>query len=109
MITKENFVCDRTCGECCKYMPVKVVKRDIAAIKKEGYDERDFLDYDYHIKNHVLKMNGDGCVFLGKKDGKYYCKIYPNRPKVCRKYPFVDKDEIESCKPDVLKSRFKTS
>ena len=27
------------------------------------------------------------CYFLGKKDGKYYCRIHDDKPFVCREYP----------------------
>ena len=105
MITKDEFVCDRSCVDCCKYLTVKLTKKDISNIQKEGYDN--FYDYDSHIKSPVLKWTDDGCPFLGKKKGKYYCKIYNSRPKVCRKYPFVEKDEIEDCKPQLLKYKAK--
>ena len=104
MLTPENFKCDRKCADCCKYLTVKLYKKDIEAIKKAGHD--DFFEYDSHIKSNVLK-NQEQCLFLGHKDGKYYCKIYKIRPKVCRKYPFVNSDKIESCKPALLKYKFK--
>ena len=100
MITPENFKCDRKCADCCKYLTVKLLKREIKAIEREGYE--DFYEWDNHIGSNVVRMD-DGCFFLGKKDGKYYCKIYRIRPSVCRKYPFVNKDNIESCKPALLK------
>ena len=105
MITPETFKCDRSCGDCCIYLTVRLNKKEIEAIKKAGYD--DFYEYDSHIKNNVMKLGEDGCPFLGKKKGKYYCKIYSIRPKVCRQYPFVKTDEIESCKPQLLKYKSK--
>ena len=107
MITSENFVCDRTCADCCKYLTVKLYKKDIEAIKKAGYEEGFFLDYDTHIKSYVLRMNDKNCVFLGKKGNNYFCKIYRSRPKVCRAYPFAGKTEIESCKPSLLRYKMK--
>jgi Fe-S-cluster containining protein len=107
MISKDSFVCDRSCGDCCKFLTVKLYKKDIETIKKEGYLEGDFVEYDNHIKSNVLKLIDSGCIFLGVKDGKYHCTIYNSRPKVCIKYPFVKDDKIESCKPVLLKYKFK--
>ncbi len=103
MITPANFKCDRKCADCCRYLTVKVTKKEIEKIKKEGYDE--FFEYDDHIRSNVLRLTDKGCIFLGKKGDRYYCKIYRIRPKVCRKYPFVKSDRIESCKPALLKYR----
>lgn len=41
------------------------------------------------------------CYFLGKKDGKFYCRIHDNKPGVCRTFPLgkfygYQKDESES-------------
>jgi Fe-S-cluster containining protein len=106
MITPENFVCDRSCGDCCRYLTVKLFKKDIEAIKRQGFAEEEFLEYDSHIKSYVLKMTDEGCPFLGHKDGRYHCKIYKIRPKVCREYPFGSRKEVESCKPALLKYKF---
>lgn len=42
-------------------------------------------------KDHKLvlacKPNGD-CIFLEWNNGVAYCTIYPERPHVCRMYPF---------------------
>jgi len=76
---------------------VRLNKEDIKRIKKAGYD--DFSEFDHHIKRLVLRHVDGDCVFLGKKDGEYYCKIYNIRPRICRLYPFVEKDEVERCEP----------
>ncbi|MBW2974536.1 YkgJ family cysteine cluster protein [Candidatus Woesearchaeota archaeon] len=109
MLTPQNFRCDRGCAECCKYLTVKLYKKDIEAIKKEGYEEEFFMEFDTHIKSPVLKLRDDKCVFLGKKKGEYYCRIYKIRPKVCRLYPFVNSETIESCRPELLKYRSNTN
>lgn len=103
MITLENFKCDRSCADCCKYLTVKLYKKDIEVIKREGFDEDFFIEFDTHIKNPVLKIRNERCVFLGKRKGRYYCKIYESRPKVCKLYPFVNSNRIERCKPNFLK------
>tara|TARA_B100000315_G_C14354454_1_gene485522 strand:- start:162 stop:521 length:360 start_codon:yes stop_codon:yes gene_type:complete len=106
IITKENFQCNRHCGECCKKLAVKVTKENIKQIKKLGYKEEDFLESDMlSINVFILKRNKNGCIFLKKhKNGKHSCIIYKNRPKTCRQYPFFGKEKsIESCLP---KDRF---
>ncbi len=103
MITLENFRCNRSCADCCKYLTVKLYKEDIENIKREGVYEDFFMDFDAHIRSPVLKIRDEKCVFLGKKKGRYYCKIYKSRPKVCKLYPFVNSNRIESCKPNLLK------
>lgn len=105
MLTKNSFKCKR-CAECCKYTIVKLFKEDIERIKKAGYKEDFFVRYDSHIKSPVLRNEKGSCVFLEKKKGKYQCKIYDIRPRVCRLYPFVESDEVEDCKPQLLRLRF---
>ncbi|MBU0614656.1 MAG: YkgJ family cysteine cluster protein [Nanoarchaeota archaeon] len=102
MVTRSEFSCQR-CQDCCKYLTVKISRKEIEKIKKLGYS--DFYDYDTHIKSHIIKMDEHGCFFL-KKDGSG-CTIYRDRPKVCREYPFGKLDEVESCRPALLKYKFK--
>jgi len=104
MLTPSNFRCER-CADCCKYLTVKLGKKDISSIKREGYE--DFMEFDSHIGSYVLKLRDEKCVFLGRKKKEHYCKIYSIRPKVCRQYPFLNSDEIGSCKPELLKYKFK--
>lgn len=108
MLTPETFKCDRTCADCCKYLTVKLYKKDIEAIKRAGYDKDFFMEFDRHIRNPVLKVKDENCVFLSKKKGKYYCRIYNIRPKVCKLYPFVNSNKVESCKPALLKYKFES-
>ena len=104
MLTKENFQCDRYCGECCKKPVVRVRKAEIEKIRKLGYKEEDFLERDMRsISIFLLKRNKKGCIFLKKhKDGKYSCTIYKNRPKICQQYPFFRKTTIGSCLPNKM-------
>ena len=103
LFTKKSFQCNRYCGECCKKLVVNVAKEEIEQIKKLGFKEEDFVERDliYHEK-FVLKRNEEGCVFLKKEnDGKYSCKIYKNRPRICQQYPFFgSKKTIKSCLPE---------
>jgi len=108
MLTTENFKCNRRCADCCKYLTIKLYKKDSKEIKRAGYNEDFFMEFDTHIKSPVLRLKDGKCVFLGKKENKYYCKIYKIRPKVCRLYPFVNKSKIESCKPNLLKYKFES-
>jgi len=105
--TKENFKCDRYCGECCKKTMVSLSKEDISRIKKLGYKEEYFLFRNYfNSKKDMLKKDKKGwCVFLKKdKNNRYSCKIHKNRPKTCREYPFFGKnpEPIKSCLPQDL-------
>ncbi len=101
MLTPSNFRCER-CADCCKYLTVKLSKKDISKIKREGYDE--FMEFDEHIGSYVLRLRDEKCVFLDKGDN---CRIYSIRPEVCREYPFVESDEVENCKPELLKDKFR--
>jgi len=105
MITKETFNCVR-CADCCKHLTVKLSKKDIRPIKKAGYREEFFVEYDTHIRSPVLKLTDKGCIFLAKVKGMYSCLIYEIRPLVCKQYPFVNSDKVESCKPVLLKNKY---
>jgi len=105
--TKENFKCDRYCGECCKKLLVEISNKDIKSIEKLGYKKDDFIMEDvFNPKRKFLKKQKNGwCVFLEKeKDGKYTCKIHKDRPKICRDYPFFPgtPKKIKSCLPEDL-------
>jgi uncharacterized protein len=103
LLTKQNFECDRYCGECCKKLLVSVDREDIVRIKRLGYKESDFLFKDpFNAKRFFLKKDERGwCVFLSKdKKGRYSCKVHGSRPSSCKKYPFFSKDEkLKSCLP----------
>lgn len=90
---KKNFTCKR-CGSCCN--PPRLYKPDIERIKKLNY--KDFI-YTDNLNNTYLKDKKGLCMFL-KKGKTAECKIYKNRPKVCRLYP----SELAngSCKPITL-------
>lgn len=99
---KQNFQCNRYCGECCKKLVVEVDGSEIKKIKSLGYKEEDFLEKGFfHPEKFTLKRNKDGCVFLKQeKDRLYSCKIYENRPKICKKYPFFNGNAVKSCFPE---------
>ncbi len=85
-----------------KILPIK-------EISTKGYQvrfESGRADIEYLAES--ITNNGLICPpTVSKKGDKYYCKIYQLRPNVCRQYPFISSDKIESCKPDLLKYRFK--
>ena len=105
LLTKENFKCNRFCGECCKKTFVILSNEDIKRIKNLGHKEDDFLEEDiFRKRRSILKKAKDGCVFLEKdKNGMYSCKIHNDRPDACKKYPFFTGNEkIKSCLPQDL-------
>ncbi len=101
LFKKQNFQCNRFCGECCKRLVVEVTKPEIEKIKSLGYKEDEFVEKGFfHQHEYTLKRNKGGCIFLKKeKDGSYSCKIYENRPKICSNYPFFNGNTVKSCLP----------
>ena len=49
------------------------------------------------IDSHLLAFEGK-CEHLGKKDGKYYCKIYDKRCDFCRNFNERDCKEVHKIK-----------
>jgi Fe-S-cluster containining protein len=88
----EEFSCKR-CAECCKKLTVKITKKDIDRIKKLGFSH--FFEFDDFIRSYVLLKDEKGCIFLEEDQ----CKIYDDRPKTCKDYPFCESDEVEDCRP----------
>lgn len=101
MLNPDTFRCER-CGKCCEMSIVRISKEDIKRIKREGYDENYFIKRDIMspgLNKFVIKKIGNKCIFLKKKNGKYFCEIYKVRPLTCQRYPFFKKD-VKSCKPE---------
>jgi len=80
----------KRCGECCRYMTMKV---NITAANPS--EIKNYVEYlDNHCSTGVIK--GDVlyvlvphlCRHLIYNDAKkqFECKDYPNRPKLCREY-----------------------
>lgn len=97
----KSFKCKR-CAKCCLCLTVLLSKNDINRIKKKGYEEAFFIDTEnigpYKGKSS-LKRKNNRCIFLAKKNKKYYCKIYDIRPKTCKDYPAGDCGPFSSFKP----------
>ncbi|MBL8148520.1 MAG: YkgJ family cysteine cluster protein [Blastocatellia bacterium] len=90
---KVLYNCDVCPGYCCTYTEIGISKHDIGRIAK-----RFKIDVDVAIERYcktdgkrlLLKHKRDkiyktACRFLDTKSRK--CKIYEDRPKVCRAYP----------------------
>lgn len=105
MLNPKTFKCER-CGECCNKCIIKLNNKDLIEIKKQGYKEDDFCDYDSLINKKVLKKIDNKCIFIKKKGKEYFCQIYSIRPLVCRRYPFFKKN-IKSCKPILFSNLYK--
>ena len=97
------FECKR-CGYCCT-LRVKLGLFDILRIMKAGYKKRDFLEKDLAGKKVIKKIKGD-CYFLERKGKKTKCRIYDYRPRICRIYPFLNKN-IKSCNDLRKQAKFK--
>lgn len=89
----------RQCGTCCKsYKKITLQEEEVDFIRKMGghvgvkvsleelrsktmeelVDERKGSG-----KIFMIHPDDKGCVFLEKRNDKYRCKIYYNRPKAC--------------------------
>lgn len=92
MSQKEKFKCLR-CGKCCR-LRVKLSKEDIKRIEKKGHTN--FIDEDAG-NNKCMKMINLYCIFLTVDTGIASCKIYKQRPEICRKYPFFKNKTMTDC------------
>lgn len=102
MITKNSFECEH-CGKCCKPL-VSLSDEDVGKIKDLGYAESDFVIEDhFDVSGKVLKQVKNQCLFLViNEEGRSSCRIYDDRPGVCRKYPFFGVKTLETCKPNTM-------
>lgn len=92
----------RQCGTCCKkynkilLQPDEVeyiekmgghvgVNVSLAAIREEGA-ENAIRKAKEDGKVYMIHPDEGGCVFLEKRNDKYYCKLYHYRPQTCRGY-----------------------
>ncbi len=84
------ITCDQCNGACCRSLCVPIAK------PKTKTEYEDILWYLYH-KNVWIQIDHDGdwfveflteCTHLDKETG--FCKIYENRPSICRDYKVKD-------------------
>ena len=101
LFKKQNFQCNLFCGECCRKLVVEITPSEVKKIKSLGYKEEEFTEKGFfHPNQYTLKRTKEGCIFLNEeKNGSFSCKIYENRPKVCRDYPFFNGNKVKSCLP----------
>ncbi len=75
------------CGKCCNIFSIPLTLGEAFNITRK---------YGPVVVNKggkfllISKFNGD-CIFLERRNGRAYCTIYPERPFVCRIYPFYIK------------------
>jgi len=88
-----RFECT-ACGDCCTGAPgyVWVNRVEIAALAKRLGEAVDDFERKYVRKVGIRKSlvefaNGD-CVFFD--NGTRRCKVYEDRPRQCRTWPFWD-------------------
>ena len=90
----------RQCGTCCRsYQKIVLQPDEVAFIKKMGGHVGVAVSLN-HLREktmetlieearadgkiHMIHPDGQGCVFLQRRDGKHVCRIYHNRPRACR-------------------------
>ena len=110
----------RQCGACCKkYRRILLQPDEVEFIKKMG----GHVGVDLHLsdlrgktlaeataqakaagKIYMIHPDDQGCVFLQKRNGKYFCKIYHYRPRVCRgfKCNLVDQSFLNLVSDDAI-------
>lgn len=90
----------RQCGACCKkYRKIVLQDDEVAFIEKMG----GHVGVDVTMKSirekglkeaireakaagkvYMVHPDDRGCMFLEKRNDKYFCKLYNYRPKTCR-------------------------
>ena len=90
----------RQCGTCCKqYRRILLQPDEVDYIKKMGghvgvdLELREIREKGIQQatedakkagKVYMIHPDDKGCVFLEKRNEKYYCKLYNYRPKTCK-------------------------
>ena len=110
----------RQCGICCKkYRRIRLYPDEVDYIKKMGgYVGVDIsmaeirekglkqatADAAAEGKVYMVHPDDKGCLFLQKRDGKYFCKLYNYRPRVCRgfKCNFADSSVLSLLSKDAI-------
>ena len=104
------FSC-KQCGKCCHDRnDILISPHDFFhMVKATGKEPEEVIERYTNVyvgaSSHMTVMqlryrnelNGHTtCYFLGKKDGKYYCRIQDHKPFVCRAYPL---GRMTACNP----------
>jgi Fe-S-cluster containining protein len=90
----------RQCGTCCKsYRKITLQPGEVEFIRKMGGHvgvdvslaqlrdrSMDELVTEAEATGKVFMIHPDdkGCVFLQKRNDKYFCRIYHHRPRACQ-------------------------
>ncbi|BBO89195.1 YkgJ family cysteine cluster protein [Desulfosarcina ovata] len=90
----------RQCGSCCKnYRKIVLQPDEVDFIRKMGghvgvdaslseLRQRSLQELIETAKAegkvYMIHPDDKGCIFLEKRNDKYYCKIYHHRPRTCR-------------------------
>jgi uncharacterized protein len=90
----------RQCGACCKnYRKIILYPDEVDFIRKMGghvgvdaslaqLREKPLQELVEAARNdgrvYMIHPDDKGCVFLQKRNAKYYCRIYHYRPRTCR-------------------------
>ena len=108
------------CGACCKkYRRILLQPDEVGFIKKMGAQVGvDLKLSDLRGKSlaqagaearaagkiYMIHPDDRGCVFLQKRDGKYFCKIYHYRPRTCQgfKCNLVDQSFLQLAAADAI-------
>ena len=79
----EGWTCVR-CGACCRKFVVTLSPGE-AMYYAVKYGP---VVLHYGREFYLAKRQDGSCVFLRMSEGKAYCLVYSDRPRVCRMYPF---------------------
>jgi uncharacterized protein len=90
----------RQCGACCKsYRKISLYPDEVDFIRKMGghvgveaslaqLRTRPLTALIEEAKNsgriYMIHPDDKGCIFLQKRNGKFFCRIYHHRPRTCR-------------------------
>jgi len=87
-------LCDKCTGLCCRYFALPIETPET----REDYD--DIRWYLCHRGISVFVEDGDWyiniknkCKYLSEND--YRCRIYADRPRICRQYKTSDCDRVD--------------
>jgi len=99
----------RQCGTCCKkYKKILLEEDEVERLKKLGANVGYMVRLDDLRKKNINELaeeqkekhkiymihpDDKGCMFLQKRNDKYYCKIYHYRPRSCRGFKCNMADE----------------
>ena len=78
-----GWTCIR-CGSCCRRFVVTLTPGE-AMYYTVKYGP---VVLRYGREFYLAKKQDGSCVFLRTVEGKAYCLVYGDRPRVCRMYPF---------------------